>query len=234
MGAWVLVAPRLRMARLWAAEKLALYADELRGVLLPYPRELELPVRRFVRGIVEWEELVSRVRDMGLPYVDAWSWTEEPLLRTLRSLEGRGYRLAVECYGPPLRDDAESSWELTRLLLRTRVTGRVDLEAWRKLVSSGRPPTREGYATVSLRPAEGATVLAWEYPFPPGDALSAETLSEESVKALVDYVFNYLITTRNPDEAYVRWLSSVHGEVGRELEALARALGLLGRGEEEI
>jgi len=32
MGAWVLVAPRLRMARLWAAEKLALYADELRRV----------------------------------------------------------------------------------------------------------------------------------------------------------------------------------------------------------
>lgn len=225
------VAPRLRMARLWAAEEIALTADELRGVLLPYPKELEPSVRRFVRGLIDWHELVSRARAAGLSYVDAWSWTEEPLLRRLKSLAAGGCQLAVECYGPPIREDAEASWELTRLLLRVRVTGKVDLEAWRRLLGTGRPPVKEGYATLSLRVAEGAKVSAWEYPLPPSDSLSSENLSEESIKALADYVFKYLVTTSNPDEAYIRWLSDTHRELADELRALAATLGLLRREE---
>ncbi|MEM1568640.1 MAG: hypothetical protein QXI84_09180 [Thermofilaceae archaeon] len=230
---WVIVAPRIRMARLWAAEEVAQAADYLSGVLLPYPQELQTPVRRYVEGILDWEELVSRVRSMGLSYVDVWSWTEEPLLRRLRSLTAAGYKLKVECYGPPLREDAEASWEVTRLLLRVRVTGKVDLEAWRRLVGRVKTPVKEGYATLSLKPAEGVKVSAWMYPMPPSDTLSAENLSEESVRALADYVFKYLVATSNPDEAYVKWLSETHRELSEELLPLARALGVLRREELE-
>mgnify|MGYP001626406308 CR=1 FL=1 len=232
MPAWVLAAPRLRLARLWAAEQLASLADEVRGVALPYPRELETPVRRFVQGLIGWEELVARVRREGLPYVDVWSWTEEPLLRGLRSLASSGYELRVECYGPPLAEEARASWELTRLILRVRVTGRVELEAWRGVVGSGSAPAREGFATLSLRPA-GPRSIVWGYPFPPSDALSAETLSEEGVRAMVDYIFRYVVTTSNPDEAYLRWLRGVDAGLASELEELARTLGLVRREEEQ-
>jgi hypothetical protein len=226
MGAYVLVAPRLRLARLWAAEEVALAADELKGVLLPYPRDLEAPVRRFVRGASSWEELVAEVRRLGLPYTDVWSWTEEPVLRRLKSLWASGFHLAVECYGPPLADEARATEELLRLLLRTRVTGKVDLSAWAKLVG-GQPPVKEGYATLSLRAASGARVVEWGYPMPPSDALGPENLSEESVKRYVDYIFDFLMRARNPDEAYLMWLSRHHGELAAELAELARALGVV-------
>lgn len=230
---WVIVAPRLRMARLWAAEEVAQAADDLSGVLLPYPRELQTPVRRYIEGLLDWTELVSRVRAMGLSYAGVWSWVEEPLLRRLRSLAAAGYNLKVDCYGLPLREEVEASWELTRLLLRVRVTGKVDLEAWRKLVGGGRAPVREGYVTLSLKPAEGVKVSAWMYPMPPSDTLSAENLSVDGVKALAEYVFKYLVTTSNPDEAYVKWLSETHRELSEELVLLARTLGVLRREELE-
>lgn len=223
----MLVAPRLRLARLWAAEELALIADELEGVLLPYPRELETPVRRFVKGVVGWEELVAKVRAIGLPYADVWSWTEEPLLRRLRTLS-LGSQLSIECYGPPLADEARATEELLRLLLRTRVTGKVDLEAWAKLVGGGGPPLKSGYATLSLRAAEGASVIKWEYPMPPSDLLSSESLSEESVREYVDYVFEYIMRASSPDEAYLRWLSVRYRDVAEKLEKLAQVLGLTG------
>lgn len=234
MTTWVLAAPRLRIARLWASEEIAFLADELRGVLLPYPKELEQPVRRFIEGLIDWNELVARVRKEGLPYVDAWSWTEEPLLRRLRSLVASGFDLRVECYGPPLKEDAEASWELTRLMLRTRVTGKVELEAWRKLVGSGSAPVKDEFVTLSLRPASGSRSIVWSYPFPPNDTLTAETLSEERVREAVEYVFKYVVTTSNPDQAYLRWLSNVDAKLASELEALARIIGLIGREDTAI
>jgi len=227
MGAYVLVAPRLRLARLWAAEEIALTADELKGVLLPYPRDLEAPVRRFIRGASGWEDLVAEARRLGLPYADVWSWTEEPLLRRLRSLWASGFRLAIECYGSPLADEAKATEELLRLLLRTRVTGKVDLAAWAKLLG-GQPPVREGYATLSLRSLGGARVVEWRYPMPPSDSLSLESLSEESVKNYVNYVFEYLMKARNPDEAYLLWLNSHFPSVAEELVKLAKTLGMVG------
>jgi hypothetical protein len=227
MGAYVLVAPRLRLARLWAGEELALAADELEGVLLPYPRDLEAPVRRFVKGASSWEELVAEVRGLGLPYTDVWSWTEEPVLRRLRSLWFSGFRLGVECYGPPLSEEARATEELLRLLLRTRVTGKVDVAAWVKLLG-GQTPVREGYATLSLRSLGGARVVEWRYPMPPSDSLSLESLSEESVKSYVSYVFDYLMKARNPDEAYLLWLNRNFPSAAEELEKLAKTLGVVG------
>jgi hypothetical protein len=226
MGAYVLVAPRLRLARLWAAEELALAADELEGVLLPYPRDLEAPVRRFIRGVSSWEELVAEVRRLGFPYTDVWSWTEEPLLRRLRSLWFSGFRLEIECYGPLLADEARATEELLRLLLRTRVTGKVDVAAWAKLLG-GLPPVREGYATLSLRSLGGARVVEWRYPMPPSDSLSLESLSEESVKSYVNYIFDFLMKARNPDEAYLLWLNCHSPSAAQELEKLAKALGVI-------
>ncbi|MCS7104348.1 MAG: hypothetical protein NZ954_02125 [Thermofilaceae archaeon] len=229
MEPWVIVASRLRLARLWAAEEIVLAADELKGVLLPYPSELERHVKGFVKGLTTWDDLVSAVRDSGLPYVDAWAWTEEPLLRRLRSLHASGFKLSIECYGPPIAVEAEASWELARQILRVRVTGKVDLEAWRKLVGKREPPAKAGYATISLQPIEIARVTAWEYPPPPTDSLSSRNLSEEQVMRMVNYIFNFVVTSRNPDEAYIRWLEELKYESSKinKLKSIALMLNII-------
>ncbi|MCC6050819.1 MAG: hypothetical protein LM580_08935, partial [Thermofilum sp.] len=49
----------------------------------------------------------------------------------------------------------------------------------------------------------------------------------ESVKRYVDYIFDFLMRARNPDEAYLMWLSRHHGELAAELAELAKALGVV-------
>lgn len=63
---------------------------------------------------------------------------------------------------------------------------------------------------------------------PPSDSLSLESLSEESVKSYVSYVFDYLMKARNPDEAYLLWLNRNFPSAAEELEKLAKTLGVVG------
>lgn len=227
----MLVAPRLRMARLLAGEAVAELAEAARGVLLPYPRDLERYIKRYVSGAIRWVELLRAVEGSGLPYAGSWEWVEEPLLRRLRSLWERGFRLAVRCYGPSVGEEAERVAELLRQILRVRLRGEVDLEEWKRVLSGGRPvPLEEGFVTLSSKPVKGAAVVeAWRYPPPPTEALSANSVSPEAVKRYVNYIFDFIIPSGSLDEAYLRWLESQPGWRGaaRRLRILAKKLGIL-------
>lgn len=63
---------------------------------------------------------------------------------------------------------------------------------------------------------------------PPSDSLSLENLSEESVKSYVNYIFDFLMKARNPDEAYLMWLNHNFPSAAEELGKLAKTLGVVG------
>ncbi len=225
----MLVAPRLRMARLLAGEAVAELAEVARGVLLPYSQDLECHIRRYISGIIGWPELLRAVRGSGLPYAASWGWVEEPLLRRLRSLREKGFTLTVKCYGPSIGEEAALTTELLRQVLRVRLMGEVNLEEWKRLLNRGRHvPLEEGFVTLSSIPVKGAAVVkVWRYPPPPTDALSVD--GPEAVKRYVDYIFEYIIPSSSLDEAYLRWLRSQPNwrEAASRLWALAKRLGIL-------
>ncbi len=228
-GSWVLAAPRLRLAKLWLAEKLAELAERLEGVLLPYPVDMVQRVKSFIQGSMSWEELVQAAASLGLAGASSWAYVEEPLLRMLKTLNMQGVPLKIKCYGPSVKEEAELAWELLRLLINARLRGVIDLEAWREVLPSSPVPAEEGYATVTSRRVEGANVLSWDHPFPPGEELTADNLTLESVREYVDYVFRYVMLSSNVDEAYLKWLESSEGrsERVRQLRSLAESLGIV-------
>lgn len=224
-----MAAPRLRLAKLWLAEKLAELADRLEGVLLPYPIDIAQRVSSYIKGSISWEELVQAAASLGLAGASSWAYVEEPLLRMLRTLNMQGIPLKIKCYGPSAEEEAELAWELLRLLINVRLRGVIDLEAWRKILPSSPVPAEEGYATVTSRRVGGANVLSWDYPFPPGEELTADNLTLESIKEYVDYVFRYVMLSSNVDEAYLKWLESREGRSERvqQLRSLAESLGIV-------
>lgn len=225
---WVLAAPRLRLARLWLAEKLAELADRLEGVMLPYPPDLMQHVRSYVKGLIRWEELVQAVISLGLANVNSWVYIEEPLLRMLRTLNIQGISLKIKCYGPSVKEEAELAWELLKLLINARLRSIIDLEAWRRVLPSLPVPVEEGYATVTSRRVKGNNVLHWHHPFPPSEEITAESLTPESLKEYIDYVFKYVLLSSNVDEAYLKWLENREGQSERlqQLWSLAESLGI--------
>lgn len=206
------------MARLKLSEKLLDLGEEIRGVYVPYPREMERVVNLYARGEVGWDRVVEEAR-RGMPeFYRGWLWVEEPLIRSLRVLGAR-----VACYGDKLEGLYRSAGEFLSALLRVRVTGEVRLEEWRKLLSRSEVPVREGYVTVSSFSVPGATnVDVWGLPYPPTD--EPDVGSEGWVRELVEYVFDYLVTSRNVDEAYVKWLRERRGVRARELEEMLSIL----------
>ena len=230
MIAWVLVAPRLRIARFLAGTALSGFAGKSRGVLLPYPRDIEEHVRDFVYGIIEWRRLLEKVKRAGMSYVRSWAWIEEPLLGKLRLLHELGAGFDVRCYGPSTMELFQLTGEILKLVFRVRVTGKVDLESWRRILKTEiKIPLREVYVTFSsVQPKiHGVEVIdVWKYPIPPTERLSLETLSQDTVKNYVSYMFDYIIESKNVDEAYLKWLNDKGMEVPENLKKLAKLLVL--------
>ena len=208
--AWVIVAPRLRIARILVGEALLSFTGGVEGVLLPYPLELEPVLQRFVRGSIEWEEFLREVKEKDLLHTRSWLWIEEPLIKRLRLLRDLGIKLEVECYGLKVRVLTNLASELLRLTLRARLKGRVELECWRDMLSRrAQVVLKDYYITISsseLRDVQCRVLNVWRYPLPPSEELSLSNLSEESVMRYVSYIFDYVATSVNVDEAYLKWL----------------------------
>ncbi|UNQ73447.1 hypothetical protein [Infirmifilum sp. NZ] len=102
----------------------------------------------------------------------------------------------------------------------------MDLEEWRRLLE-GRPSLDPGLydAVVSSTPIEGfESREVWGLPYPPSETLGSEPLTREAVQEYVDYLFNYVVRSRNLDEAYLRWLEERRGAKARDLwELLERS-----------
>uniref|UniRef100_A0A7J3X6X6 Uncharacterized protein n=1 Tax=Thermofilum pendens TaxID=2269 RepID=A0A7J3X6X6_THEPE len=196
-------------------------AGELEGIVLPYPKELERVLNLYARGVVGYQRLVEAIRESMQGFSSSWLWVEEPLLLALPRLGVR----RVLCY---LRSAAEvfsSAAELVSLAFRARVTGRIDLEEWRKALGSISVEVKEGYVTVASRAPRGLHAQdTWGLPYPPAETLDPASLSEEAVREYVEYVFNYITRSRNLDEAYLRWLEEKKGLKVPELWDLLRLI----------
>ena len=232
--AWVIVAPRLRIARILVGETLLSFTEKVKGVLLPYPLELEPVLQRFVRGSIEWEEFLREVKEKDLLHTRSWLWIEEPLIKRLRLLRDLGIKLEVECYGLKVRVLTNLASELLRLTLRARLKGRVELERWRDILSRGvQVVLKDYYVTISSlepRGVEGRVLNVWRYPLPPSEELSLSNLSEESVMRYVSYIFDYVMTSINVDEAYLKWLEGLGlVDLASRLRSLLSASGMMSR-----
>jgi len=217
-----LLAPRLRLARLKLASVLS---GELVGekplVALPYPREAEKPLNLYARGLIDWPRLKLALRDIYGDFYRSWLWIEEPLIRALPLAEAR-----VKCYGASHSEQVKRGGDLAVLAFRARVMGEVDLEEWRRLLE-GRPSLDPGLydAVVSSTPIEGfESREVWGLPYPPTETLGSGPLTRQAVQEYVDYIFNYVVRSRNFDEAYLRWLEERKGVKARDLwELLERS-----------
>lgn len=218
-----LLAPRLRLARIKLAGILGgEFAGEEPHVALPYPREIEKHLNLYARGIIDWDRLKTALHDLYGGFCGSWLWTEEPLLRTLPIARAR-----VKCYGASAAEYLRRGGDLAVLALKARVRGEVDLEEWRRAVG-GRPAIDPGLydAVVSSTPMEGFENRdLWNLPYPPSETLGSP-LTREAVLEYVDYIFDYVVKSRNLDEAYLRWLGERRGlrvpELWRLLELVSR------------
>jgi len=221
MPAQVFLAPKLKLARMKLANMLMELAGELEGVALPYPKELEKVLNLYARGVVGYQRLVETVRESMQGFSSSWLWVEEPLLLALPRLGVR----RVLCYLRSAADIFSSAAELVTLAFRARVTGRVDLEEWKKVLGAGNVEAREGYVTIASSAPRGLQARdTWGLPYPPPESLDPDNLSEKAVREYVDYVFNYITRSRNLDEAYLRWLEEKKGLRVPELWALLRLI----------
>jgi hypothetical protein len=210
----VLLSPKLRLARLNLAEKLLDLSEEFRGVYLPYPKELEKSLNAYARGIIDWRSIVEEVKTLMPGFARGWLWVEEPLIRSLRLL-GKD----VRCYGDSSLDLVSRSGKYLSLLFRARVSKQIDLEEWRQLFRGEKVPLDENYVTVASRSVEGArNIDTWGLPYPPTEDMDQPTI--EKISALIEYVFNYILPSKNLDDAYLRWLEEKKGVRKTELRRL--------------
>ncbi|MEZ0346304.1 MAG: hypothetical protein ABWK01_07125 [Infirmifilum sp.] len=202
MEGWVLSAPRLRMARLKLANRLLDRTEAFSGVALPYPKELESILNLYAKGTVSFQRVVEVVRDVFRGHASGWLWVEKPLLLVLPQLGAR-----VECYLRTAGELLSHYSELLALTLRTRITGKIKLDEWRMFSTRAEVTPRKGWITiVNGMPRSTHAVDVWKLPYPPPETLDARTITDEAVKEYVDYVFNYIVQSRNLDEAYLKWL----------------------------
>jgi len=201
----VLLSPKLRLARLNLAEKLLDLSEEFRGVHLPYPKELEKSLNAYARGIIDWRSIVEEVKRLMPGFARGWLWVEEPLIRSLRFL-GKD----VKCYGDSSLELVSRSGKYLSLLFRVHVTKQIDLEEWRQLFGREKVPLDENYVTVASKSVEGArNIDTWGLPYPPTEDI--DPLTKEKILELTEYVFNYILTSKNLDDAYLKWLEEKKG-----------------------
>ncbi len=219
-----LLAPRLRLARVKLADAISReFAGDRVAIALPYPPELERQLNLYSRGLLDWTRLKLSLRDLYGDFYRSWLWTEEPLLRALPVVGA-----SVKCYGSRAAEYTKRGGDLAVLAFKARVRGEIDLEEWRRVVG-GKPALEPGPydVVVSSAPVEGFESRdVWGLPYPPSETLSSSTLTREAVLEYVDYVFNYIVKSRNLDEAYLRWLEERRGirapELWRLLELVSR------------
>ncbi len=244
MGEGVIVfIPRLRLARAQALGALANISDKARGLALPYPVELARTVRAYVKGKVSWEDVKLRLRRLLGVYGGIWLKIEEPLLRGLKELGFADLVFTARARG--IVKGFTSALELLAYALRLRLGAAVNPSEVYSLTHRLRPYigfepglAARGYAVIvdSLRIAQ---VLAESFRLVNVMPGYVETPLEEliwagrgevleALRRYTNFVFNYLTTSRDLDEAYLRWVVDEYPEsyLARE----ARKLLLLLRG----
>ncbi|MEM2464178.1 MAG: hypothetical protein QXL85_00995 [Candidatus Bathyarchaeia archaeon] len=102
------------------------------------PRELNWLVDELALGapyeqFMETVQKISNLRES----LNSWEYRFKPILLTIRGLRLRKPSLKIICYRSIFSENlsVKDAEDVAKLILRTNVTGRVDVEEWRNVVS---------------------------------------------------------------------------------------------------
>lgn len=241
----VVATPKLRSSKVKAIEHLR--KRKYDGLFLPLPRDLDGFLKDLSEGL-PYTYVLSRLRASKLipEPVGAWEYSVEPYLKVLSQIRRNNPNIKIYCYGDQLYShfSMENAVETSLLTLRSSVTGKIDVEKWRRLVEkdmeiatdalrreadfiashSGRHENcmcisglTGGYIANLLR-EEGYKVetkyLDLPYYLTPLDILKSEArrgdITTDRIRELVslhiDYIKKYVLLSKDPDEAYYKWV----------------------------
>ncbi|GEM_PF-3586032 len=214
-----LYTPRLKIARLFAASLILGRAERISLLALPYPKEMEEALEKFVKGLVSWSSFQLRVVNFMGSYGRSWLNLEEPLLLGLKLAFEKNPNLKLLLYGSLEKEDLKYRVvsELAALALRARITGRVDVEEWRRVLSWFRkiPPelqieARQAVVIIESKshvPRGAILVEALPgYVESPIEKLFSSRISEQIVGEYVEYILDYLAKYPSIDCAYFKWV----------------------------
>jgi len=109
------------------------------AILIPIPTALQRFLEEYVSGL-PYESFVEQLRCSKLiaEPLQPWTHTFEPLLRALREMKHKHQLLDIFCYGDQVYEEksAETAVKISMLTFNSASTGKIDLDAWRKLLES--------------------------------------------------------------------------------------------------
>lgn len=133
----VLAVPKLRKSFTKAASYLG--ETKCNAILIPIPRTLQRLIEEYVLG-APYGLFVEKLRASKLISEPLAPWTHitEPLLRALREMKHKRKRLEIFCYRDSTYEEksAETAVKISTLTLNVASTGKIDIDAWRKLLES--------------------------------------------------------------------------------------------------
>jgi len=132
-----LAVPKLRKSFMKAASYLR--ETKCNAILIPIPRTLQRFIEEYVLG-APYELFVKKLRRSKLISEPIAPWTRmiDPLLRALREMKHKPKRLDIFCYGDPTYEEksVQTAVKISALTFNVASTGKIDLDAWRKLLES--------------------------------------------------------------------------------------------------
>lgn len=129
----IVAAPNLRISRM----KVSRYLKETNydTLLLDFPRNLENLTRELAGGELSYESFIEEVKERQLmpEPIESWTYTAEPLLRSLPKLKSRRPELELYCYEDVnyTKTFSKIATKITQLTLRANITGKIDIEEWK-------------------------------------------------------------------------------------------------------
>lgn len=143
----LLLSPNLRTSSMKASHILQEKGGRYEAFLLNFPEEMEDRVLELAAEQVSYDELVDEVRrnDLIPEPEGSWEYAAKPILEALPQLARRFPNLTILCYGS--REDEFASLKvavrIARLILRTTLTGEVELGRWRETLQASLEADRD-------------------------------------------------------------------------------------------
>lgn len=105
---------------------------------LNFPMEMEATILELANENISCDELIEKVREHDLipEPKGSWEYIARPILEALPHLVQRFPNLTIYCYGSQVHEFASMkvAVRLSRLTLRTVITGYVESEKWRDMI----------------------------------------------------------------------------------------------------
>jgi len=242
MKVYLLVVPNLRKGYERAVLKILEFPERLDRILIPLPEDMNDELLRYLLGEISIEQLVKDTAIELESNTRAKLMT--PLLKGLKIVAKMLPPVEIVCYLPREVVVKYSTIysRIIRLLYRVRISGRVDVGAWRSVLSDleSRAEVLNGILAnrvyhylkkTTLIIASGESIVKWlrnwgvevevvhaleDYIPNPLEALMNtkvdrvdDTTLEELVKEALNYIFEYIVCSRDIDEAYAKWVKKV-------------------------